>query len=635
MTNSTYDNGYAYDNVYGHTVELLRRHRPAHGQAGVHIDLGCGYGRIGEVIENELSRHYLGLDVDVDAIAALRSRGLDAREIDFDAPAETLRHAIDHELGGRRILSVSMIDVLEHLRNPASVLRVVHDLIREHGAMLVVSVPNLAHRDVGFKLAFGRYDITHAGLLDHTHLNPFTAFALNDLLVQNGLHTIDRNDVQMVESDQHFPALHPALGQEAVLGSYLRALRDQVDGHATTNQLVVACLAGPVQAARFQQLEQQRVQDAPPFLSVVTRTQGRRISALVDLLLSLSAQECMDFEVVLVGHRLDVKRQIAVEEALEQLHPDMRRRVNFIRVDHGNRTTPLNGGFGAASGQYITILDDDDLPMAHWVQVFRDLANTAPGRLLRSVAVRQEFDWVGDERRGLAARSLSGFKHDYPGHFDLLEHLRDNFTPGMAIAIPRATFADLGFRFDETLTTAEDWDFIMRCALVCGVQSSPQVTCIYRWWVHAESSRDMHRPEEWHSNRQRIMAKMDSAPLLLPVNGARAVRDLLDERDALRHTVAQLRAQLEGRPSLPVAIPASFVPTAAHHALMLAIGSRSWRASAPMRRLFSLLRGRPLPGFNVADMTPAQAQSILDEVHRSRSWRLTRPLRAMKSLFGG
>lgn len=633
MMKQNYDNAYAYDNVYGHVVELLRRHRPAEAADGIHLDLGCGYGRMGEAIEGELARRYVGLDLDAEAAASVTSRGLEAHVVDFNAPGASIRRTIDERLAGRPVLSVSMVDVLEHLHSPTVVLDVVRQLLVDHGAMLVLSVPNLAHRDVGFKLAFGRYDMTHAGLLDHTHVHPFTADVLDDMLVQHGLHTIDRYDVHMVNSDQHFPGFHPALAAKSVLAGFLRGLRDQVDGHACTNQLVVACLAGPRQGAKFRALETERTLVKRPFLSIVTRTQGRRRSTLNDLFLALSAQSCMDFEVILVGHLLEVPMQIAVEEVIERLAPHMHERVNFIRVDHGNRTAPLNAGFMAARGEYVTILDDDDLPMAHWVEVFHQLAKRAPGRLLRSVAVRQECDEVGNDKGQLYPRTLSGFKHDYPAKFDLLAHLRDNFTPGLAIALPRSAFQDLGIRFDESLSTAEDWDFIMRCALLCGVESSAEVTCIYRWWLRSESSRAVHRQEEWRANHQRIWDKMDRAPLLLPAGSAGLLRDLMAERDSLSATVAMLNAQLHElqlHHANAIVSPPQFQLTESHRSLMLAVGSWSWRLSAPLRAVKSVLAGRPLPTFHVTHMTEAQAQDILQAVHNSSSWRLTRPLRVMK-----
>ena len=57
-------------------------------------------------------------------------------------------------------------------------------------------------------------------------------------------------------------------------------------------------------------------------------------------------------------------------------------------------------------------------------------------------------------------------------------------------------FHDLGFRFDETLTTTEDWDYLMRVAAVVGVASTSEISSVYRWWPSNES----HVPRTWRTN---------------------------------------------------------------------------------------------------------------------------------------
>lgn len=619
-----YDNDYAEGNVYGHIIALLRRNLPAGAEEGVHLDLGCGYGRIAEPIQRKLGLHYVGLDLDAAGVASLVDRGFEAGTADLNYDSPTVLAQIRRVIAGRRLVSVTLIDVLEHLHTPGPMLDVVRSLVHEHGAVAAVSVPNLAHRDVGFKLAFGRYDMTVAGLLDHTHVANFTISTLNDLLGQHGLHVIDRNHVKLAQSDQHFPYTHPALAAGSVLGAFLRGLRDQADDEATTNQLVVACLSGPVKAPRYEELERARSQPKP-FLSVVTRTQGNRSSTLSDVFLALAAQTCQDFEVILVGHLLDRERQIAVEEVLERLDPHLRARLKFIRIDHGNRTVPLNIGFAAANGEYAVILDDDDLPMAHWVETFRELARQGSGRLLRAVAVRQEFDWVHTKYGPPVARAISGFKHDYADHFDLFSHLIDNRTPGLAIAFPTCLHQELGIRFDEDLTTAEDWDFLMRCAIVCGVQSTPEVTCIYRWWVSAESSRKAHSTDEWRANHHRIHEKLDRLPMLLPRGSARDIRKLMEELGSLKAQLAQLSVRA-GMPPLPGLL------SPAQQDLVAVLSSNSWRFSAPLRRIVSALTGRPRPVYDVARMSDTEAGQAIVAIRESSSWRVTAPLRKLGSL---
>lgn len=119
-----YDNSFEIDNVYGRTLELLVRHigRAAeHDRAAVHIDLGCGYGRIAEHLTAALGVHYIGIDGDAKSVDALRARGLEAHQLLFGDKGRTLEE-LDRILAGRQVRSLTMLDTLEHLPEGDTVL---------------------------------------------------------------------------------------------------------------------------------------------------------------------------------------------------------------------------------------------------------------------------------------------------------------------------------------------------------------------------------------------------------------------------------------------------------------------------------------------------------------------------------
>lgn len=76
-------------------------------------------------------------------------------------------------------------DTLEHLADPAAVLRRLSTRMRP-GATLVVSVPNIANWTMRLSLLAGRFRYTDRGILDRTHLRFFTASTLGELLVDAG-----------------------------------------------------------------------------------------------------------------------------------------------------------------------------------------------------------------------------------------------------------------------------------------------------------------------------------------------------------------------------------------------------------------------------------------------------------------
>jgi len=68
---------------------------------------------------------------------------------------------------------VFALDVLEHLRDPARLLRELHEVCTP-GTVLVTSVPNIGHWYPRLRIGLGRFDYDRRGILDATHLRFFT-----------------------------------------------------------------------------------------------------------------------------------------------------------------------------------------------------------------------------------------------------------------------------------------------------------------------------------------------------------------------------------------------------------------------------------------------------------------------------
>jgi SAM-dependent methyltransferase len=81
-------------------------------------------------------------------------------------------------------------DVLEHLSDPAAVLRALDQTLAP-GGTVIVSVPNVAHLWVRLSLLAGRFDYADRGILDRTHLRFFTRRTLLDLLRSAGLRVVE------------------------------------------------------------------------------------------------------------------------------------------------------------------------------------------------------------------------------------------------------------------------------------------------------------------------------------------------------------------------------------------------------------------------------------------------------------
>lgn len=633
-----YDNAYAHDNVYGNALTLVVDQLGTEVVAdptAIHLDLGCGHGAIAEPLIETTGLTYVGVDLSPAAVEAVTARGLEAHVLAL-GDEETTLTAIREVIGDRSVASITMLDTLEHLVEGHGTLRALRALALEFACPVVVSVPNVAHRDVPLKLLVGRWDYTETGLLDTTHVRFFTALSLERELKANGLYRTTERNVLMDESDQHFPAEHPMLQRGTTVSKLMRAIRDDADGHADVNQFVWALAPGAI--SRDEPFVMSR-QEKRPFLSVVMRTQGRRLQSLREALTCLAGQTDDDFEVLVMAHRVGLEQQVAVERVIEDTPLSLRRRIRYVKVEHGNRVAPLNDGFAHAAGEYIVILDDDDLPFAHWVETFHKLAVEGRGRMLRTVSVRQEVEKAQVDGR-IGVRAVSGLQALYPSEFDMLQHLTGNHTPNTAVAFPRGVVHSLGLTFDPTLTTTEDWDMILRSASMVGVASAPEITCIYNWWTRDESSSTVHPRNEWEMNAATIINKLDRRPLVLPEGSVSRIRRLFGEVHAARADAEHAQAQLGGVLGSYQALESEFTRfresldqrdaevADAQREVLDILTSRSWRIAAPIRMVGRLFGGASEP--RPSAMMTRDAERLrrdADALRSSRSWRWTRILR--------
>lgn len=255
-----------------------------------------------------------------------------------------------------------------------------------------------------------------------------------------------------------------------------------------------------------------------PFLTVITRTQGKRPDMLNETLLCLTGQSNTDFEYIIAGHNLTDEGEKSVKELIDDLPDWMKEKTRFLPVNGGTRTTPLIKAFEKANGKYIAILDDDDIVFDNWVDVFYETYKTAAGKILHSYVVYQDWETVSDSLPNTPV-SVAKPSNEFCADFVMLNELTLNVCPLMSVAFPSYAFNVLKINFDESLTTTEDWDFLMRTAFICGVENNPTVTSIYRNWKNAENSQTVHGKEEWKKNYENILKRLMDTPMIFDRTG--------------------------------------------------------------------------------------------------------------------
>jgi 2-polyprenyl-3-methyl-5-hydroxy-6-metoxy-1,4-benzoquinol methylase len=149
------------------------------GDAPTVLDIGCATGVLMQQLRIR-GKEVVGIELDPKAAALAVASGSDVRVGDIE------KTPIVDLIGERRFDCIVMADILEHTRNPGSVLRNVARAL-EPGGFVVISVPNVAHASVMLGLMKGRLDYREKGLLDYTHTHLFTIDELRRVAAAGGL----------------------------------------------------------------------------------------------------------------------------------------------------------------------------------------------------------------------------------------------------------------------------------------------------------------------------------------------------------------------------------------------------------------------------------------------------------------
>src|SRR5881392_894909 len=191
------------------------------------LEFGCASGYMSEALRDRLGASVVGVELDAEAaqLAAVHTERVlvgDAEELDLEA-----------ELGGERFDAVLFADVLEHLRDPAALLKRVRPFVAD-GGVIVASIPNVAHASVRLALLGGSFQYREEGLLDAGHLRFFTREGVQDLFESSGYLITQwlRRRLEVEETEIPVPPSVPEEARTWATG----------DPEATTYQFVVCAV---------------------------------------------------------------------------------------------------------------------------------------------------------------------------------------------------------------------------------------------------------------------------------------------------------------------------------------------------------------------------------------------------------
>lgn len=137
------------------------------------LDIGCAVGYFAEKLKEKGCTTY---GIEIDKAAAQRAKKFCKKVYISDV---TNIHKLKISRGFFDY--ILLLDILEHLENPQSVLKEIKKFLKTNGEV-IISMPNFAHISVRVGLLFGRFNYSEFGILDKNHLRFFTKNSFLELI---------------------------------------------------------------------------------------------------------------------------------------------------------------------------------------------------------------------------------------------------------------------------------------------------------------------------------------------------------------------------------------------------------------------------------------------------------------------
>jgi O-antigen biosynthesis protein len=236
------------------------------------LDVGCATGYFAELLSKKGCKV---TGVEINSQAAKEAEKYCEKVIVADLDFVALDNILPGELFDVAVFG----DVLEHLRDPWTILKQARQILKPDG-YVVASIPNIAHGAIRLALLEGSFQYMELGILDNTHLRFFTRETVEDLFERSGYFisemectklpifsdsnlvpciekiNYDSQIIQKIESDQDSDTL------QFIVRAYPLSLENQ---YATLNEkylrLVDEMKYSQIQIEQFRlELEQSQIQ---------------------------------------------------------------------------------------------------------------------------------------------------------------------------------------------------------------------------------------------------------------------------------------------------------------------------------------------------------------------------------------
>jgi glycosyltransferase involved in cell wall biosynthesis len=207
-----------------------------------------------------------------------------------------------------------------------------------------------------------------------------------------------------------------------------------------------------------------------PKIAIITRTKNRNL-LLRRVVESVKAQTYREYVHVILNDGGDREEL----EALLGEISDIQRVVIHNETSVG-LTRALNQAIRAVESEYITILDDDDTWPSDRLEKVMDFFDKNPNTAAAVVKMDIIIEDIQD------GEIIKRDQHLHPdsgdGEINLFKQCMRNYISNGVVTYRRSVYEELN-GYDESLATAEDWDFGLRLLLKYDVESIQSDTPLF------------------------------------------------------------------------------------------------------------------------------------------------------------
>ncbi len=276
---------------------------------------------------------------------------------------------------------------------------------------------------------------------------------------------------------------------------------------------------------------------AQPVVSVIIPTKDRP-EMLAQAIQSVLDQTFTELEIIVVNDG-----GVDVQSVLSRLNT--KGNITYKKHDRAlDRSAARNTGIRVARGKYIAYLDDDDIYYPNHIETLVKSLENSEYQIAYTDAVMAQQEKQNGEYVTLH-RSVP-----YSLDFDNDRILVSNSTPNLCLMHEKSCLDEVGF-FDETLSTHEDWDLVIRLSRKFSIAHIKETTCEFTQRndgtnTSSHNRADFTRTREIIFNKYRQYAEANPAILEAQKEAFIAeAKELAQQVQHLQSQVTQKESQLQ------------------------------------------------------------------------------------------